>query len=45
MEEKKEKPVVVKKADFYDRLAKWMRENGVTNPREVPDSVVEALRQ
>jgi hypothetical protein len=32
------------KGDFYDALAAWMREHGVTNPREVPDVVVEALR-
>ena len=32
------------KGDFFQRLADWMRENGVTNPREVPDSVVEALK-
>lgn len=31
-------------ADFFDKLAAWMRENGCENPREVPDAVVEALK-
>ena len=32
------------KGDYFDALAAWMRENGVANPREVPDAVVEALK-
>jgi hypothetical protein len=34
---------MAKGKDYFDLLAQWMRDNGVTNPREVPDSVVEAL--
>lgn len=34
---------VVEAGDFFDRLAGWMRDNGVKNPREVPDAVVESL--
>ena len=36
--------MAAKKKDFFDLLADWMRLNGVTNPREVPDHVVESLR-
>ena len=33
-----------KTGDYFDSIAQWMRDHGVTNPREIPDSVVESLR-
>lgn len=33
-----------KPADYFDQIAAWMRDNGVQNPREIPDAVVEAIR-
>ena len=35
--------MAAKKKDFFDLLADWMRTHGITNPREVPDHVVESL--
>lgn len=30
--------------DYFDELAAAMRERGVTNPRELPDAVVEEIQ-